>query len=254
MDSNESGRRRFLKQAAALAGVAAGAGAGAEWAARGQSAKSELSAKDPAKEARIHGEPSRRGVRRNINHITYFTPLQDYAGIITPAPLHFVQLHTSYLPDIDPQQHRLTIHGLVDRPLSFTLEELKRAPSVSRIHFVECQANGAPMGHDNGNENMGLPVQYVWGMMSCSEWTGVPLSVTIVWDYINRAMPASNPGSLTPDEVYSVVAFLFYQNGIIQESDVLDAKTLPKVEMPNRDGFVPAVPVYPPDPKKPSWY
>jgi mono/diheme cytochrome c family protein len=77
---------------------------------------------------------------------------------------------------------------------------------------------------------------------------------TIVWDYINRAMPASNPGSLTPDEVYSVVAFLFYQNGIIQESDVLDAKTLPKVEMPNRDGFVPAVPVYPPDPKKPSWY
>jgi mono/diheme cytochrome c family protein len=77
---------------------------------------------------------------------------------------------------------------------------------------------------------------------------------TIVWDYINRAMPASNPGSLTPDEVYSVVAFLFYQNGIIQESDVLDAKTLPKVEMPNRGGFVPEVPVYPPDPKKPSWY
>ena len=77
---------------------------------------------------------------------------------------------------------------------------------------------------------------------------------TIVWDYINRAMPASNPGSLTPDEVYSVVAFLFYQNGIIQQSNVLDAKTLPKVEMPNRDGFVPAVPVYPPDPKKPSWY
>ena len=78
-------------------------------------------------------------------------------------------------------------------------------------------------------------------------------SPVIVWDYINRAMPASKPGSLTPDEVYAVVAFLFYQNGIIQESDVLDAKTLPKVEMPNRDGFVPAVPVYPPEPK-PSWW
>jgi S-disulfanyl-L-cysteine oxidoreductase SoxD len=76
---------------------------------------------------------------------------------------------------------------------------------------------------------------------------------TIVWDYINRAMPASNPGSLTPDEVYSVVAFLFYRNGIIQETDVMDAETLPKVEMPNRNGFVPAVPVYPPE-KKPSWY
>jgi S-disulfanyl-L-cysteine oxidoreductase SoxD len=76
---------------------------------------------------------------------------------------------------------------------------------------------------------------------------------TITWDYINRAMPASNPGSLTPDEVYSVVAFLLYRNGIIQEADVMDAKTLPKVEMPNRNGFVPAVPMYPPE-KKPSWW
>jgi cytochrome c len=66
-------------------------------------------------------------------------------------------------------------------------------------------------------------------------------------------MPASNPGSLTPDEVYAVVAFLFYRNGIIQENDVLDAKSLPKVEMPNRNGFVPATPVYPPEPK-PSWW
>ena len=77
---------------------------------------------------------------------------------------------------------------------------------------------------------------------------------TIAWDYIHRAMPANKPGSLTPDEVYAVVAFLFYRNGIIQESDVLDAKTLPKIEMPNRNGFIPAVPVWPPNPKKPSWY
>jgi S-disulfanyl-L-cysteine oxidoreductase SoxD len=77
---------------------------------------------------------------------------------------------------------------------------------------------------------------------------------TIAWDYINRAMPANKPGSLTPDEVYSLVAFLYYRNGIIQEGDVLDAKSLPKVEMPNKDGFVPAKPVWPPDPKKPSWY
>jgi len=77
---------------------------------------------------------------------------------------------------------------------------------------------------------------------------------TIAWDYINRAMPVPKPGSLTPDEVYSLVAFLLYRNGIIQESDVMDAKSLPKVEMPNRNGFVPAVPVYPPDPKRPSWW
>ena len=77
---------------------------------------------------------------------------------------------------------------------------------------------------------------------------------TIAWDYINRAMPASKPGSLAPDEVYALVAFLYYQNGIIAENDVMDAKSLPKVQMPNRDGFVPAVPVYPPDPKNPSWW
>ncbi len=77
---------------------------------------------------------------------------------------------------------------------------------------------------------------------------------TIAWDYINRAMPANKPGSLTHDEVYALVAFLFYRNGIIQENDVLDDKSLLKVEMPNRNGFVPAVPVWPPNPKKPSWY
>ena len=76
---------------------------------------------------------------------------------------------------------------------------------------------------------------------------------TIAWDYINRAMPVPKPGSLTHDEVYAVVAFLLYRNGIIGESDVMDAQSLPKVAMPNRNGFVPAVPVYPPE-KKPSWW
>jgi len=76
---------------------------------------------------------------------------------------------------------------------------------------------------------------------------------TIAWDYIHRAMPANKPGSLTPDEVYSLTAYLLFRNGIIQESDVMDAKSLPKVQMPNRNGFVPATPVFPPAPK-PSWY
>src|SRR6202165_6171275 len=156
MDSNPSGRRRFMKHAAALAGVAAGAGAGAEWAARGQSAKPEVAGSEAKNPHFGHGEPSRfvksgRGARMSIDHITYYTPLQDYAGIITPAGLHFVQEHASHLPDIDPQQHRLTIHGMVDRPLSFTLEELKSLPSVSRIHFLECHGNSSPITHSAGN-------------------------------------------------------------------------------------------------------
>jgi sulfane dehydrogenase subunit SoxC len=179
MDSNGSGRRRFLKSAAALAGVAAGAGAGAEWAAKGQPAKSESPAQDVAKDAQIHPESSRRGVRMSVDHITFYTPLQEYAGIITPASLHFVQQHSSHFPEIDAKQHRLTIHGMVDRPLSFSMDDLKRLPSVTRVHFVECHGNSSPMIHNAGNPNMGLPVQFIHGMASCSEWTGVPLSVLL---------------------------------------------------------------------------
>src|ERR1700731_4819528 len=175
MESNGSGRRRFLKNAAALAGVAAGAGAGAEWAARGQTAKPEAQGKEP----HDHREMLRRGARFSVDHITYYTPLQDYVGIITPAQLHFVQQHSSHFPEIDAQQHRLTIHGLVDRPLSFSMDDLKSMPSVSRVHFLECQGNSSAMIHGTGNQNMGPPAQYVWGMTSCSEWTGVPLSVLL---------------------------------------------------------------------------
>src|SRR6266852_3434252 len=181
MDSNGSGRRRFLKHAAALAGVGVGAGAGAEWAARGQSAKSGASAKPEvqAEDDNDHRELLRRGARFSVDHITYYTPLQDYAGIITPAQLHFVQYHASHFPDIDAQQHRLTMHGMVARPLSFSMDDLKRLPSVSRVHFVECHANSSPMIHAAGNQNMGLPVQFIHGMASCSEWTGGELSVLL---------------------------------------------------------------------------
>jgi len=175
MVSNGSGRRGFLKHAAALAGVAVGAGAGAEWAARGQSAKPEPQAKD----AYDHRELLRRGARMSVDHVTYYTPLQDYAGIITPAPLHFVQQHSSHFPEIDAKEHRLTIHGMVDRPLSFSVDDLKSLPSVSRVHFLECHGNSSPMIHNAGNENMGLPVQFIHGMTSCSEWAGVPLSVLL---------------------------------------------------------------------------
>src|SRR5258706_6106380 len=181
MDSSGSGRRGFLKHAAALGGVGVGAGVGAEWAARGQSAKAEGAAKPEvqAKDGNDHRELLRRGARFSVDHITYYTPLQDYAGIITPAQLHFVQYHASHFPDIDAQQHRLTIHGMVDRPLSFSMGDLKRLPSVSRIHFLECHANSSPAIHDSDNPNMGLPVQFIHGMTSCSEWSGVPLSVLL---------------------------------------------------------------------------
>jgi len=62
---------------------------------------------------------------------------------------------------------------------------------------------------------------------------------TTLWDYVNRAMPFDHPGTLPANDVYSVTAYLLYLNGIVGESDVLDASSLPRVKMPNRDGFVP---------------
>ena len=62
---------------------------------------------------------------------------------------------------------------------------------------------------------------------------------TTVWDYINRAMPINNPGSLTPNQVYALTAFILFRNGIVKETEVLERESLPKVRMPNRDGFIP---------------
>lgn len=99
-------------------------------------------------------------------------PLQDSVGVITPSSLHyFATTRGSYVPDIDPRTHTLTIHGLVDRPLTFTMEDLKRLPSVTRLHFIECAGN-----RHNGRQKT---VQESHGMTSCAEWTGVLLSTLI---------------------------------------------------------------------------
>jgi mono/diheme cytochrome c family protein len=73
---------------------------------------------------------------------------------------------------------------------------------------------------------------------------------TTVWDFINRAMPRGQSGTLSPNEVYALTAFILAKSNIIKEDDVLDAKTLPKVQMPNRNGFVPARFADIPDEKK----
>ena len=103
-----------------------------------------------------------------------FTPLQNLFGSITPSGLHFERHHQGWV-DIDPRRHRLMINGLVAQPLVFTLEDLLRMPSVSRMHFLECGANTA---QEWGNSAVPT-VQYSHGMLSGSEWTGVPLSLLL---------------------------------------------------------------------------
>ena len=102
------------------------------------------------------------------------SPLQDLYGIITPSSLHF-ERHHSGVPAIDPSTHEIVVHGLVERALKFSMEDLRRLPSVSRVHFIECAGNA-------GREHRGNPgptAQLSHGLVSCSEWTGVLLGTLL---------------------------------------------------------------------------
>ncbi|HIG42863.1 MAG TPA: sulfite dehydrogenase [Gammaproteobacteria bacterium] len=131
-----------------------------------------------------YGKPSKyeeHVQRRTVDWLTAdriasisFTPLADLKGIITPNGLVFERYHAG-VPGIDPSQHRLMIHGLVERPIILTMDDLMRFPSTSVIRFLECPANG-------GMEWRGAQmdgVQFTHGMLACCEWTGVMLSTLL---------------------------------------------------------------------------
>jgi sulfane dehydrogenase subunit SoxC len=109
------------------------------------------------------------------NNFNSLTPLQDLHGIITPSSLHFERHHNG-VPAIDPARHRLLIHGLVERPLIFTLDELEHLPAVSRVTFLECAGNSWDGWR---NEAPDFTVQQTHGLMSTSEWSGVRLATLL---------------------------------------------------------------------------
>ena len=116
------------------------------------------------------------GLTQTTQASVSFAPLQSLFGIITPSGLHFERHHQGWW-DIDPSKHRLMLNGsdpsLMKTPKVFTMDEIMRLPSVSRIHFIECGANTAVEWG-----NVAVPtVQYTHGMVSCSEFTGVPLKI-----------------------------------------------------------------------------
>lgn len=133
---------------------------------------------------RPYGVPSpfeKNVVRRTLDWLTpssatsvSFTPLAEQIGIITPSGLHFERHHAGRA-DIDPADHRLIVHGLVEREMIFTLEDIRRFPSLSVVRFIECSANGVTEWRGAQLDRC----QYVRGMISCSEWTGVPLRVLL---------------------------------------------------------------------------
>jgi sulfane dehydrogenase subunit SoxC len=112
--------------------------------------------------------------RRNVDPsdaINSKTPLDKLVGSITPSDLHYERSHSG-APDLDPAKHRLLVHGMVQKPLVFTVDDLKAMPSVSRTVFLECTGNG----WENWKKADGnLTVQNTHGLVSTNEWTGVPL-------------------------------------------------------------------------------
>src|SRR6201995_5359247 len=222
-------RRVFLRFGAAMTGSAAmlstSARAGSEQPSPPADAPWSQSM-GPGVTDRPYGKPAdfEAGViRRNVPWLTAgtessvnFSPLQDLHGIITPNGLFFERHHAGR-PDIDPQQHRLMIHGLVERPLVLTINDIMRFPSTSRIHFIECPANGG-MEWRAAQLNS---LQFNHGMISCAEWAGVQLSTLLEevgvkrearWAMVEGADGAHMTRSLPLDKCLDDCLVVYAQN------------------------------------------
>jgi sulfane dehydrogenase subunit SoxC len=103
-----------------------------------------------------------------------FTPIQNSVGTLTPSSLHY-ERHHSGIPAIDPGQHRLVLHGMVNRPVSLSMADIRRLPSVTRTLVLECGGNSGGEWTAPGAAD----VQRGYGLVSCSEWTGVPLAALL---------------------------------------------------------------------------
>ena len=156
MNSKMSDRRRFLKRSAALAGLAVGAipfASGKALASvtdgliKGEATTKEgVTPDEPNIQDLLYGGRSSYETTVRIPSVGWngatglrnLTPLQDSIGVITPSSYHYIVQHDMHVMNIDPSKHTFMIYGMVDRPLIFSIEELKRLPSVSRVHFLEC--------------------------------------------------------------------------------------------------------------------
>jgi sulfane dehydrogenase subunit SoxC len=182
---------------------------------------------DPTKEqGRMMGIDGGYGLRSqfesevrwfNPTRSASFTPMQNGYGIITPSGLHY-ERHHGGIPTIDPAKHRLIIHGLVDKPIKYSLADLRRFPTVSRTYFMECSGT-------TGRELMQATeptVQRSHGLVSTSEWTGVPLSALLkqtglkpgaTWVLAEGADAAVMTRSVPIDKCLSDALIVFAQTG-----------------------------------------
>ena len=146
-----------------------------------------------------------------------FTPLGEMLGTITPSDLHY-EVCRGGIPTIDPKKHRLLIHGMVDRPVILTIEEIRRLPSASRILFLECQGNTLTEWRAPTGKTVGI----THGSTACSEWTGVPLSLLLreagvqkraTWIVAEGADGTGNERSIPMAKAMDDVLVAYGQNG-----------------------------------------
>jgi sulfane dehydrogenase subunit SoxC len=226
-------RRAFIQRSALLGGYAVTAGGlglstGSVAATNlPPNVPSWMRTTGPGVTANPYGMPSRfeaHVVRRQVEWLTAspissvsFTPLADLQGIITPNGLHFERHHAG-VPEIDPEQHRLMIHGMVERPLILTVDELMRFPSTSVIHFLECPANGGMEWRGAQMEAL----QFTHGMVSCCEWTGVRLATLLAevglqpeakWLLAEGADGAAMARSIPIEKALDDALVVYAQNG-----------------------------------------
>jgi len=222
-------RRLFLSRGALLGGAASSGGIA--WLA-GRPARAEpLSvpqwSKEPGSPFIGYGQPSK--FEAQVTRVTFnpprepgsgvaLTPLHQLDGMITPNGLHFERSHSG-IPDINPDAHRLVIHGLVKRPLVFTLDALARYPMESRITFLECGGNGSPLYQP---EPVKGSAQALQGLVSCAEWTGVKLSTLLdeagvdaraQWLLAEGADAATMSRSIPMAKAMKDAMVALYQNG-----------------------------------------
>ena len=218
-------RRHLLRFGASGAGLALSAGAlGAD---QGLSFQIPTWSRQPGPGATAYG--SRSPFADNLQRLaaqpnpTYpgggssRSPLQDLQGTITPNSLHFERHHAG-VPNIDPSQHMLVINGLVRQPLAFRYEDLLKYQMVSRIHFLECSGNSGALLRGE----IGGSAQSLHGLVSCAEWTGVPLSTLLdeagvlpeaAWVAAVGADAASMGRSIPLTKALDDVMVALYQNG-----------------------------------------
>jgi sulfane dehydrogenase subunit SoxC len=218
--------RRFFLQGAAIAGAAVAA-SGARAESIGTVAPSTML--KPGGPFTAYGVPSHW--RDNIKRILVTnapparevtgssrTPLQMLEGTITPAGLHYVRNHNG-VPDINPDQHQLLIHGMVKQPLEFSLESLMRYPMRTEIHFMECAGNSGGMNAPQAPQQTAGDIH---GLLSCSEWTGVKLSTLLdeagvdkaaTWILAEGADAAGMSRSVPVWKALDDAMIALYQNG-----------------------------------------